>query len=130
MKQITCIYAEHADAPRISCSLDLNAWEVDKFADLDTLVKHLIDELKAIWMYGNGQSVAAATMPRKEMIKYFWSKRPTSITISFKDGTKSVYGIDYPKDAKNFPNISHQLPRGWNKNSTKKVRNNERADRT
>lgn len=122
MKQIICIYAEHADAPRISCNLDLNAWEVDKFDDLDKLVKHLTDELKAIWMYSNGQSVAASTMPRKEMIKYFWSKRPTKIAITFKDDIKSVYAIDYPKDAKTFPNISHGKPEGWNKNSNKKVR--------
>lgn len=110
MKQIESIYAEHADAPLISCHIDLNAWEVDKFDDLDKLVKHITEELKAIWMYGNGKSVAAATMPRKKMIKYFWSKRPTSITISFKDGTKSVYGIDYPKDANTFPNIRHEKP--------------------
>lgn len=116
MKQIKSIYAEHADAPRISCHIDLNAWDVDKFDDLDKLVKHVTEELKEIWMYGNGQSVAAATMPRKEMIKYFWSKRPTSITITFKDGTKSVYTIDYPKDAKTFPNIIHENPDGWKKN--------------
>lgn len=116
MKQIACIYAEHADTPSISCNLSLSAWEVDKFDDLDTLVKHVTEELKEIWMYGNGKSVAAATMPRKEMIKYFWSKRPTSITIRFNDGTKSVYTIDYPKDAKTFPNIRHEPPDGWNKN--------------
>lgn len=116
MKQIESIYAEHADAPSISCNLDLNAWEVDNFDDLDKLVKHVTEELKAIWMYGNGQSVAAATMPRKEMIKYFWSKRPTSITITFKGGTKSVYTIDYQKDANTFPNILHEKPEGWKKN--------------
>lgn len=116
MKQIESIYAEHADSPSISCNLSLSAWEVDKFDDLDKLVKHVTEELKAIWMYGNGQSVAAATMPRKEMIKYFWSKRPTSITITFKDGTNSVYAIDYPKYAKTFPNILHEKPEGWKKN--------------
>lgn len=108
MKQIESIYAEHADSPSISCNLNLNAWEINKFDDLDKLVKHVTEELKAIWMYGNGQSVAAATMPIKEMIKYFWTKRPTSITISFNDGTKSVYTIDYPKDANTFPNIRHE----------------------
>ena len=45
MKQIETIYAEHADAPRISCHIDLNAWEVDKFDDLDKLVKHVTEEL-------------------------------------------------------------------------------------
>ena len=110
MKQIETIYAEHADAPSISCNLDLNVWKVDKFDCLDKLVKRVTEELKAIWMYSNGQSVAAATMPRKEMSKYFWSKRPTSITITFKDGTKSVYTIDYPKDAKTFPNIITENP--------------------
>ena len=107
MTQIESIYSEHADAPSISCNLSLTAWKVDKFDDLDKLVKHITEELKAIWMYGNGKSVAAATMPRKEMIKYFWSKRPTSITISFTDGTKSVYTIDYPKGANTLPNILH-----------------------
>ena len=110
MKQIKSIYAEHADAPSISCNLSLTAWEVDKFDDIDKLVKHITEELKAIWMYGNGQSIAAATMPRKEMIKYFWSKRPTSITIRFKDGAKSVYTIYYPKGANTFPNILHEKP--------------------
>lgn len=110
MKQIESIYAEHADAPRISCNIDLNAWEVDKFDDLDKLVNYLKNEMKEIWMYGNGQSVAAATMPRKEMIKYFWSKRPTKITITFKDGTKTDYPIEYNKGDEQLPNILHSNP--------------------
>lgn len=105
MNQIESIYAEHADAPRISCNLDLTAWEVDKFDDIDTLVKHVTEELKVFWMFGNGRSLAAATLPRKEMIKYFWSKRPTKITLTFKDGTKKDYPIEYNNGDDHLPNI-------------------------
>ena len=67
-------------------------------------MKHVTEELKAIWMYSNGQSVAAATMPRKEMIKYFWSKRPTKITITFRNGTKTDYPIEYNKGNERLSN--------------------------
>ena len=110
MKRIKTIYAEHADAPNISCNLDLNAWNVDKFDDLDKLVKRVTEELKAIWMYSNGQSVAAATMPRKEMIKHFWLKRPTKITITFKDGTKTDYPVEYSKGSERLPNTLYRKP--------------------
>lgn len=105
MNQIESIYAEHADAPRISCNLDLSAWEVDKFEDIDALVNYVTETLKELWMFGNGQSLAAATLPRKEMIKYFWSKRPTKITLTFKDGTKKDYPIEYNKGDEHLPNI-------------------------
>jgi len=110
MKQIETIYAEHADAPNISCNLDLNAWKVDKFGCLEKLVKHVTEELKAIWMYSNGKSVAAATMPRKEMIKYFWSKRPTKITITFRNGTKTDYPVEYSKGDEHLPNTLYRKP--------------------
>lgn len=115
MKRIVGIYAEYADTPHLSCELDLNAW-VGLSDDLDKLVKHVTEGLKTIWMFDNGQSVLATTMQHKEMLKYFWLKRPTSFTIRFNDGTKSVYTIPYPKHANTYPNILHKLPEGWNKN--------------
>lgn len=108
MTEIKSIYAEHADAPRISCNLDLTAWEVDKFDDIDALVKHVIEDLKETWKFSNGQSLAAATMPRKEMIKYFWSKRPTKITITFKNGRKRDYSIEYSKGDESLPNTLYR----------------------
>lgn len=110
MIQIESIYAEHIDAPRISSNLNLAAWKVDKFDNIDTLVKYVTEELKKFWMFSNGQSIAATTLPRKEMIKYFWSKRPTSIKISFKDGTKADYPIEYNKGDEHLPNILYKKP--------------------
>lgn len=113
MTKIKSIYVEHTDSPNISCHLDLNAWNIDRFDNIDKLVKSVTEEIKEIWMDVNRQSVAAATMPRSEMIKYFWSKRPTSITITFDNGTKSVYVIDYPKDVNTFPNIRNEKQTGY-----------------
>jgi hypothetical protein len=113
MKQIACIYAEHADAPRVSGAISLDHWNIDKFDDLDKLVNYLKNEMKELWMYCNGQSVAAATFPRKEMIKYFWSKRPTKITITFKDGTKEDYPIEYNKGDETLPNTLYRKPLGY-----------------
>lgn len=113
MKQIACIYAEHADAPRVSGAIALDKWDIDKFDDLDKLVNYLKNEMKEIWMYSNGQSVAAATFPRTQMIKYFWSKRPTKITITFKDGTKKDYPIEYNKGDETLPNTLYRKPLGY-----------------
>lgn len=41
MKQIACIYAEHADAPRVSGTIMLDKWNIDKFDDLNKLVLHI-----------------------------------------------------------------------------------------
>ena len=109
MKPITSIYVEHKYAPRISAMLTLSAWGIQHFNDLQKLVNYLTSELKEIWQFYNGQSVAAATMPREQMIKYFWSKRPTSFTIYYKDGTKTDYTIDYPKGSESMPNILDRL---------------------
>ena len=113
MKQIACIYAEHADAPRVSGAITLAKWNIDKFDNLDKLVNYLKNEMKEIWMYCNGQSVAAATLPRTQMIKYFWSKRPTKITITFKDGTKKDYPIEYNKGDEHLPNTLYRKPLGY-----------------
>ena len=113
MKHIACIYAEHADAPRVSGAIALDKWDIDKFDDLDKLVNYLKNEMKEIWMYSNGQSVAAATFPRTQMIKYFWSKRPTKITITFKDGTKKDYPIEYNKGDETLPNTLYRKPLGY-----------------
>lgn len=113
MKQIACIYAEHADAPRVSGAISLDHWDIDKFDDLDKLVNYLKNEMKEIWMYSNGQSVSAATFPRTQMIKYFWSKRPTKITITFKDGTKKDYPIEYNKGDETLPNTLYRKPLGY-----------------
>lgn len=113
MKQIACIYAEHADAPRVSGAISLDKWDIDKFDDLDKLVNYLKNEMKEIWMYSNGQSVAAATFPRTQMIKYFWSKRPTKIIITFKDGTKKDYPIEYNKGDETLPNTLYRKPLGY-----------------
>lgn len=113
MKQIACIYAEHADAPRVSGAITLTKWNIDKFDDLDKLVNYLKNEMKEIWMYSNGQSIAAATFPRTQMIKYFWSKRPTKIIITFKDGTKKDYPIEYNKGDEHLPNTLYRKPLGY-----------------
>lgn len=113
MKSIKSIYVRHADAPNISTTITLSAWGLQHFNDLPKLVHYVTTELKEIWQYCNGQSLAAATMPRKQMIKYFWSKRPTSFTIRFNDGTKSDYTIDYPKGSESMPNILDRKPLGY-----------------
>lgn len=108
MKQVKSIFVKHADAPRVSTFINLDAWEIHKFDDLDRLVDHLDTALKDFWQRLNSQSVAGLTFPFREMIKYFWSKRPTSFTITFADGTKTTHAIPYPKDARTYPNIH-----GW-----------------
>lgn len=113
MKKITSIYVKHADSPHISTAITLSAWGIHYFQDLSKLVHYVTTELKEIWQYCNGQSLAAATMPRKQMLKYFWSKRPTSFTIRFKDGTETDYTIDYPKGSESIPNIRDQKPLGY-----------------
>lgn len=113
MKPIASIYAEHAYAPRISTTITLSAWGIQYFKDLQKLVHYLITELKEIWQYGNGQSVAAATMPRKQMLKYFWSKRPTAVTIRYTDGTSDKFPIGYPKGSESLLNILDRKPLGY-----------------
>lgn len=113
MKDIESIYVIHSDAPSISTTITLPAWGIYHFHDFSKLVNFLNAELKEIWQYSNGQSVAAATMPRKQMMKYFWSKRPTSFTIRFKDGTVSEHTIDYPRGSESLLNILDRKPLGY-----------------
>lgn len=113
MKDIESIYVKHADAPNLSTTLALSAWGIPHFHDLPKLVHYVAAELKEIWQYCNGHSLAAATMPRKQMLKYFWSKRPTSFTIRFSDGTKADYAIDYQKGSESLPNILDRKPLGY-----------------
>ena len=115
MKPIASIYAEHAYAPRISTTITLSAWGIQYFKDLQSLLQLAFSfaELKEIWQYGNGQSVAAATMPRKQMLKYFWSKRPTAVTIRYTDGTSDKFPIGYPKGSESLLNILDRKPLGY-----------------
>ena len=60
-----------------------------------------------------GTTARRVTFPRTQMIKYFWSKRPTKITITFKDGTKKDYPIEYKKGDETLPNTLYRKPLGY-----------------
>lgn len=96
MKPIASIYVVHKDSPNISGGLTLSAWKPEQCGTIKELVRYLTDSLIALWEQSNRNSVAAATLPRTQMLKYFWSKRPTSFTIRFKDGSVSRHTITYP----------------------------------
>ncbi len=97
MEPIASIYVEHHDAPNISGRLDLSKWKPEQCRTLDELVRYTTDSLIALWEQSNNNSIAAATLPRTQMLEYFWSKRPTAFTIRFTDGTCTHRVIKYPK---------------------------------
>lgn len=99
MTDIESIYVVHKDSPNLSGGLDLSAWKPEQHGTLEELVQYLSEGLVELWKQSNRGSVAAATLPRTHMLKYFWSKRPTSFTIRFTDGTFTHRGIKYPKGA-------------------------------
>lgn len=100
MKQIEYIIARHADTARLDVKLSLTAWEVERFETEESLVNYLDDELIRIWRFGNDQSMAGLCQSKRDVAKFFWRKRPTSVEIKYTDGTEIVHDILYPDGMK------------------------------
>lgn len=99
MRKIKQIWVSHKDAPAVSGPITLKAWSIpENVSDETKLLEYLEKELINLWLVCNGESVAGWSMPRKELLKYFWSKRPTRVTISYSDGGKTRHEINVPKE--------------------------------
>lgn len=97
MTGLESIYVVHKDSPNLSGRLDLPAWKPEQHGTLEELARYLTERLVALWKQAYKNYVTG--LPQVQMSKYFWSKRPTSFTIRFTDGTFTHRGIKYPKDA-------------------------------
>lgn len=99
MRKIVHIWVGHKGDTNLSGYLTLSRWGINpENYNIRKLVPYLKKELTNLWLVSNGTSVAGWTMPRKELLKYFWSKRPTSIRIKYSDGKTTAYEIKHPKE--------------------------------
>lgn len=100
MKKLINVISRHSDCPSLDTKLDLDAWGLSgdlnsTYSCEEECVSCIIDELKFLFKYANGNSLIGL-LDRKSMMKRLFDKRPTRVELFYEDGTKKKYDIMYP----------------------------------